>query len=125
MDAIAELIEDDVVPRHDGPHVALQVEAMAVASVGSLPAVVVENAAGDFHVLVDRFSVERDATVVDHQVDVLGIGRVVRYHGGTARIPENAGASGGGRVGDLEAPEHGVLAADGQDADRRPGTVAV
>src|SRR5437870_12575674 len=77
MDAVPELIEEDVVAGDERPLVALQVQAVPVSTVGPLPPVVEDDAAVHLHGRRVAVRVERHAAVVDDEVHVLVVRSVV------------------------------------------------
>ena len=96
MQAIAELIEQNVVPREHGAYRGPQVQSVAVTPDRALPAVVVDETPRDFYVGVIGLVVERHPAVMHHQVDVPGVRRVVHDY---VRPPISRGRVGGHAVG--------------------------
>ena len=73
MDTVAVLVEDDIVAREKRAGETLQVQAVSVPEVRSIPAVVVDDTARNLEIHEIGIRVESGPTVMNDQIDVFGM----------------------------------------------------
>ena len=110
VDPISKLIEDHVVAEDHRTRAALHIEPMAVAAIGALPPIVVDDGSVHLDVGSGWVGIEGDASIMDHEIHVPRVRGVVheqrrtpgvRWH---ARRPIRVGAR------QLEVAENGPAA---------------